>query len=253
MIVVDVGNTDSVIGIYQSSKLICTYRFKSKSKKLISEIKSKINKDTIKKFQIEQKVCVISSVVPEIDKRIIYFFKKLQFKVLNINYSNIPFNIKLNIDTPKQLGADRIANIIAAKFKYGKNCLILDFGTATTFDVMKNNSYEGGIIAPGILISHDSLIKNASKLKKIKFYKTKKIIGKNTLEAMQSGFFWGYVFFINGIIKKTIAEKKYKPKLILTGGLSLLFRDQIKKKSFYEPYLTLDGLYLIGLKKYGKK
>ena len=227
MIVVDVGNTDTVIGIYKKSKLKCVYRFKSKSKKLLSKIKSKINKEIINKLQIEHEVCVIASVVPEINKKIKYIFKRLRFKVLNINYSNIPFNIKLNIDSPKQLGADRIANIIAANFKYGKNCLILDFGTATTFDVMKNNSYEGGIIAPGILISHDSLVKRASKLKKIKLYKTKKIIGKNTVEAMQSGFFWGYVFFINGIIKKTIAEKKYKPKLILTGGLSVLFRDQI--------------------------
>ena len=150
MIVVDVGNTDTVIGIYKKSKLKYVYRFKSKSKKLLSTIKSKINKEIINKLQIEHEVCVIASVVPEINKKIIYIFKRLRFKVLNINYSNIPFNIKLNIDSPKQLGADRIANIIAANFKYGKNCLILDFGTATTFDVMKNNSYEGGIIAPGI-------------------------------------------------------------------------------------------------------
>ena len=114
---------------------------------------------------------------------------------------------------------------------------------------IKNNVYQGGIIAPGIAISHDTLVKNASQLNKISISKTKKIVGKNTIQAMKSGFYWGYTSLINGIIEKIINEKKYLPALILTGGLATTFKDQIEMKCYYEPHLTLQGLYLIGLKK----
>ena len=117
-------------------------------------------------------------------------------------------------------------------------------------DIIKNNAYEGGIIAPGINISHDTLISKASQLRKISISKTRKIVGKNTIQALKSGFYWGYTSLINGIVEKVIIEKKYKPSLILTGGLANIFKDQIKMKSYYEPHLTLRGLYLIGLKKY---
>ena len=163
---------------------------------------------------------------------------------------NTPIKIKFKIDNPEELGNDRIANSISAVNKYGKDCLILDFGTATTFDIIKNNTYEGGIIAPGINISHDALIRKTSQLNKISISKTRKIVGKNTVQAMQSGFYWGYTSLINGIVEKVIIEKKYKPSLILTGGLANIFKDQIKMKFYYAPHLTLQGLYLIGLKKY---
>ena len=250
MIVVDIGNTNIVLGIYIKSKLSHTFRFKTKSKNILHQFKKNINKKNINKYNIEYKICILSSVVPKINYSIIGIFKKIGLEVININYLNTLINIKFNIDNPKELGNDRIANTIAAIDKYGKDCLILDFGTATTFDIIKNNTYEGGIIAPGVNISLDNLVKNASQLNTISISKTKKIVGKNTAHAMQSGFYWGYTSLINGIIKKTISEKKYKPSLILTGGLSILFKDQIKLKSYYEPHLTLEGLYLIGLKKY---
>ena len=250
MIVVDIGNTNIVIGIYVKSKLSHVYRFETKSKQFLNKIKKTINKNNIGKYNIDYKLCVVSSVVPNISNNIVTFFKKIGLKVYNINYLNISTNIKFKIDSPKELGNDRIANTIAAIEKYGKDCLILDFGTATTFDIIKNNTYQGGIIAPGVTISHDTLVKNASQLNKISISKTKKIVGKNTIHAMKSGFYWGYTSLINGIIEKTINEKKYLPTLILTGGLENTFKEQIKMKYYYEPHLTLQGLYLIGLKKY---
>ena len=250
MIVVDIGNTNIIIGVYIKSTLRYIFCFETKSEKIISLINKKINNKNINKYKIDYNVCIVSSVVPEINNIIIKFFKNIGLEVFNINHLNTSTDIKFNIDNPKELGNDRIANTISAINKFGKNCLILDFGTATTFDIIKNNAYEGGIIAPGINISHDALIRKASQLNKISISKTRKIVGKNTVQAMQSGFYWGYTSLINGIIEKVIIEKKYKPSLILTGGLANIFKDQIIMKSCYEPHLTLEGLYLIGLKKY---
>ena len=249
MIVVDIGNTNIVIGIYVKSKLINIFCFKTRSEKIIDLIKKKISTKILNKYKIDYDICVVSSVVPEINNIIINFFKKIGLEVFNINYLNTMTDIKFKIDNPKELGNDRIANTISAINKYGKNCLILDFGTATTFDIIKNNAYEGSIIAPGINISHDTLIMNASQLNKISISKTYKIVGKNTVQAMKSGFYWGYTSLINGIVEKVIIEKNYQPKLIITGGLANIFKDQIKIKSYHEPHLTLEGLYLIGIKK----
>ena len=173
-------------------------------------------------------------------------FLLFHLKIKNININNIPKKIEFKY-SKNQLGADRIANSFSAVNKYGSNLMIIDFGTATTFDVIKNNVYIGGTIAPGILVSQESLIKKASKLNKISIKKTISVVGKNTEQSMRAGFYWGYVNLINGIIKKIIKEKQYKPKIILTGGLAQIYKKEIKFNSYYEPNLTLEGLYLIGL------
>ena len=174
MIVIDIGNTDIVIGIYTNNKLDKILRFNTKSKKTIELIKSRFTNQYIHRLKIKYKICILSSVVPEINNKILSLFKSLKFKVLNININNIPFDIQFNYQS-KELGSDRIANTLAAIQKYGKNCLIIDFGTATTFDVIKNNKYKGGVIAPGIAISHDALVRYASKLKKIPIIRTLKL------------------------------------------------------------------------------
>ena len=106
------------------------------------------------------------------------------------------------------------------------------------------------MISPGINISHDALVSNASKLNKISINKINKIIGNNTKSSMQSGFYWGYVSLINGVIQRIILEKKFKPKIIITGGLAKTFETEINYQTYYEPNLTLEGLYLIGKMKY---
>ena len=248
MIVIDIGNTNIVVGIFIKAKLNGVFRFDTKIKKSFEQLKKIINKRNILKYNLDNKFCCLSSVVPEINSKIIKLLKNCDLKVVKIDYEKVKRFIQFDIKNPKELGTDRISNSFAAIKKYGKNCLILDFGTATTFDVIKDSKYEGGVIAPGINISHESLVQNAAKLKRISIIRPKKIVGKNTIEAMQSGFYWGYVNLINGLIDKIIIEKKYKPILILTGGLSTIFSNQIKIKSYYEPNLTLEGLYLIGMK-----
>ncbi|MDC0037749.1 type III pantothenate kinase, partial [Alphaproteobacteria bacterium] len=206
-------------------------------------------KNIVFNLKSDEKFSVISSVVPEVNKIIFFLLKKYSFKIKNININNIPKKIEFKY-SKNQLGADRIANSFSGVNKYGSNLIIIDFGSATTFDVIKNNIYVGGTIAPGILVSHDSLINKASKLKKISIKKTSSVVGKNTKQSMRAGFYWGYINLINGIIIKIIKEKKYKPKIILTGGLAQIYKKEIKFNSYYEPNLTLEGLYLIGLQNY---
>lgn len=249
MIVIDIGNTNIVIGMFYKKKIKKIIRLNSKDKKLKSKLNTIFKKSNIHKLMIDSKICIIASVSKLPEKQIILVFKNLKFKILNINISNSPKEIKFNYIS-SQLGADRIANTFAAIYKYGKNSLVIDFGTATTFDLIINDNYVGGLIAPGIAVSHNALVENASKLKKISIIETNKIIGNNTKKSMQSGFYWGYVSLINGIIKKILIDTKIEPKIILTGGLANTFKDKIEFKTYYEPNLTLEGLYLIGQKKY---
>ena len=247
MMVVDVGNTDTVIGLYINDRLISKTRFTTKDINFKKKLSQFFLKKNISKFKYN--LCIISSVVPSVDNVIFKCIKKYKFKIVNLTLKKINDSIIFKYE-PNQLGADRIANTYAAIKKYGKNSIIIDFGTATTFDVVKNNIYHGGSIAPGINVSHKSLVSYASKLKKISIKKVNIIVGKNTKESMQSGFYWGYVGLINKIIKKILIEKKFKPKIILTGGLANVFKEEIKFKTYYEPNLTLEGLYHIGLKYY---
>lgn len=248
MIVVDIGNTNIVIGVYNNRKLQNYLRFKTDDKNLITKLNKFFSSSGNKSLNFDYKCCIISSVSKISTNIIIKFFKKIKFKTLNINLKNIPKKINFNYKS-YQLGADRIANTFAAINKYKENILVIDFGTATTFDVVVKN-YEGGLITPGINISHDALVTHASKLQKISIKKTKKLIGNNTKDSMESGFYWGYVSLINGIINKIIKEKKINFKIVLTGGLAKIFVDDIDFETFCEPNLTLEGLYLIGILKY---
>ncbi len=244
MIVIDVGNTNTVIGIYKNNKIINKQRVETKNLKILKlNIKKYFTKDN--KKNNKSKICIVASVVPKLNMLIREIVLKNNYKYFNLNALNIPFRIKIKYDLNK-IGADRIANTVAVINSKYKNCIIIDFGTATTFDVIKNSAYEGGIIFPGIKISLDSLVKNAALLKKTKIFKISKIVTNNTKQSIQSGFYWGYLSLINGIIQKIIKEKKIKPKIIMTGGLAKIFKDQIILKPILNENLTLEGLGIIG-------
>ena len=138
-----------------------------------------------------------------------------------------------------------MANSIAAIDKKN-NYIIIDFGTATTFDVIKNNEYFGGLIFPGIILSMNSLIKNTELLKKSKISKVKKIVANDTIGSIKSGFYFGYLHAINGILKQIIQEQKFKPKILITGGLGKIFKDKIDFNPIYNENLTLEGIRVIG-------
>ena len=147
----------------------------------------------------------------------------------------------------KQVGSDRLANAIGV-MRENKNFIVIDFGTATTFDVIVNNIYLGGVIAPGVKLSLENLTNKASLIPRITLSKISNVIGKNTSEAVKSGFFWGYAGLIDNIIKLIKKQSKKKFKIILTGGLSHLFKYSIKTKPLINKDLTLNGLKKVILK-----
>ena len=247
MIVIDIGNTETVIGLYLKKKLI-------KIDRIISSISiNNFEKKFNKYFQLhkkllsnnENKLCVISSVVPKLTKIILKNVKKESFKFFKVKGDSAYNKFKINYDL-NQIGADRIANSVAVIESKISDSIVIDFGTATTFEVVKNRVFVGGLIFPGINLSKESLVKKASLLKDAKIIKTQKIIANNTINSIQSGFYWGYIFAINGIIKKIIKEQKFKPKIVLTGGLANIYKNQIQPKAIVKQNLTLEGLRIIG-------
>ncbi len=235
----DIGNTDIKICLF------------NKQKKLIKKVKFETNLLTnnllvkklsfikLKKYDV-QKV-IFCSVVPSTYKKIKKILKKnFNLKIVELKDLHLSkiINIKVN---KKQIGSDRLSNAISViDNKY--NYIIIDFGTATTFDVVIKNDYLGGIISPGVNLSLKTLVSKASMIPSIKLKSINKILGKNTLEAVRSGFYWGYLGLIEKIIQKIIKRTKKKYKIILTGGLSYLFKKTLPYKITINRNLTIDGL-----------
>ena len=183
------------------------------------------------------------SVVPKTFYLIKKYLKKY-FKIRSIEIKDLKIDkiIKIKVNK-KQIGSDRLVNAIAVTDN--KNHIILDFGTATTFDVVIKNVYHGGVIAPGVKLSLKTLVSNASLIPSMNLKKIDKVIGVNTLGAVRSGFYWGYVGLIDNIIYLIKKETKRSFKLIITGGFSNLFTNSLKNKAFIDKDLTIKGLVKI--------
>jgi len=240
----DIGNTNTKIC------LVNTKNFKIKN--LIYFYSNKINsrnflriklKKIIKKNNINR-IGLFSSVVPKYQKILKRFLKKnCKIDLREIKDKNIDKIVKINIKNKNQVGSDRIANAVGVYKSYKTSCIVLDFGTATTFDVVtKEGSYNGGIIAPGVNLSIKSLSDSADKIPFFSVKKQKQIIGKNTIEALRSGFYWGYSGLINNIILKIEKETKKKYKIIFTGGYANLFKTSIIRSFKVDKNITIKGI-----------
>ena len=183
---------------------------------------------------------LFSSVVPSAYNKIKKFLVKKKFKVFEVKDFDIKKLIKINIKNFDQLGSDRIVNSIGSK--KNKNILIIDFGTATTFDIVKRGAYDGGVIAPGVNLSIINLKKSTALLPLLKLQHQQKNYGKNTKEALNAGFLWGYEGLVNNIINKIIYKSKTSYKIILTGGHAILFKRYIKKKTTIDQNITIKGV-----------
>jgi type III pantothenate kinase len=237
-IVGDIGNTSTKVCILNDQfKIERSFNFETakifKKNFFKKTLKNYLNKNSNSKL-------LFSSVVPTAFKEIKKIFKSTKFKLFEIKNFDLRKIIKINIKNKKQLGSDRIANAIGAK--QFKNCLILDFGTATTFDVIKKGIYEGGVIAPGVKLSIMNLNKSTALLPIISLKKNQKSYGKNTKEALNAGFVWGYEGLINNIINKIIYSEKMKYKIILTGGYASFFKTIIKEKISIDQDITIKGI-----------
>ena len=253
MILIDIGNTNIVFAVSSNKILKNIIRIESNqnNNQLNISIKKIIKKlIKIKKLDSPNRA-IISSVVPSLNKSIIKILKINKINELFLKSKNILSFLKIDYNL-NEIGADRIANSIAIINNNINNSIVIDFGTATTFEVIKESIFSGGLIFPGINLSKNALINKTSLLRNTDVVKTNNIVAKNTKDAIRSGFYWGYVFAINGIIKKITNEKKFKPKIILTGGLANIFKNDIRPKPIIKPNLTLEGLQIIGLQYYVK-
>ena len=240
----DIGNTITKICVidiktFKIKKIIHFNSINISSKYFLRRKLKKIfkNKDIYK-------IALFSSVVPRYQKILGRFLQKVyKTKLREIKEKSIKKIVKINIKNRKQVGSDRIANAIGVYKKYRSNSIVLDFGTATTFDVVtKDGIYNGGIIAPGVNLSLKSLVSSADQIPIFSIKKQKKIIGKNTIEALRSGFYWGYCGLINNIILKIEKETKQKYKIIFTGGYADLFKTSIKRSFIIDKNITIKGI-----------
>lgn len=249
LLVLDVGNTNTVLGVYQNNQLIEHWRLETKKERTADELgillKELFQFADLSLSKIEG--VVVSSVVPPLDFAIQRMCDRyLKLKPLWVSATTHTF-IKVCIDNPLEIGADRIVNAVAGFSRYGGPLIVVDFGTATTFDYINAKAeYRGGLIAPGISISNEALFEKASKLPHVEIKKPKRAIGRNTIESMQAGIFFGYVGMVDEIIRRMMTEIKGKaPQVVATGGFTGFIVPESKMIQKVDPFLTLEGLRLI--------
>ena len=242
-LIVDIGNTNIVLAVFDGKEIKKKWRISSHLNRTKDEyviwLKYIINQNY--KFND----IIIGSVVPDITQEL----KLAVSSFLKIKPCIIAEDIKVNFPTelevPSEIGTDRIVNALCAWRLYKKPTIIIDFGTATTFDVVgKKGIYLGGVIAPGVNLSINALHSAAARLPRIAITQESKVIGKNTVSAMSSGIYWGYIGLIKNILIKIEKELNYKMLIIATGGLSDLFVKEISKKIIVNKNLTLRGLFM---------
>ena len=229
LLAIDIGNTHIVLGLYDGEKLAAHWRLQSDVHRTVDEYSLQIHSllDGASFSKSDIKSVIISCVVPELAR----VFNKLSAKYLAVDPLSVGPGIKTGIevhtDDPRSVGADRIVNSIAAKELHGFPAVVVDFGTATTFDVIgKEGNYEGGLISPGLLISAEALAERAAKLQNIELRAPKVFIGKNTQDSMLSGIVFGYVSLVEGIVGRLKETVGNQTKVIATGGLATLINNE---------------------------
>ncbi|QKG83122.1 type III pantothenate kinase [Kroppenstedtia pulmonis] len=248
LLAMDVGNTHIGLGIYQGNELIHHWRVHTDRQATEDEygmrLKNLFHHVGIQLGEIQG--IIICSVVPPLT----YVLKKLVRKYFPVKPIIVGPGVKtgLNIqyENPREVGADRIANAVAANDRYGAPVIVVDFGTATTFCfINEKGHYVGGAIAPGITISTEALFQRTSQLTRIEMIKPDHVVGRNTVKALQAGVFYGYVGLVDGIVNRMKEQMKKNPTVVATGGLAEMVCTETKTVDHVDPLLTLAGLKII--------
>lgn len=253
LLAIDIGNTQTVVGLFKDDQLSGSWRMVTPRHETSDEIASNIY-NFLKNSGFDPGLvsgiavsCVVPRIIIEIERMCQSYFKINPF-IIDIN---IKTGLKIDYDYPKEIGADRIVNAVAAKNIYGFPSIILDFGTATTFDILSSDgTYLGGVIAPGIEISSEALFTYAAKLSKVDLSWPDNVIGKNTYDGIRSGILFGFLGQADFIIEKIIEEMKindpnFNPMVIATGGLGFLIYGRSSYIQVHDPDLTLKGLKIL--------
>ncbi len=248
LLAIDIGNTNVVLGVFNNEKLVENWRVGTNTQITPDEY-AMIFKDLFGFAGLEFKQItgvIISTVVPPLLPVMIEMsLKYFRLEPMVVTHE-VKTGITMRYDNPKEVGADRIVNAAAAYRFYGGPIIIVDFGTATTFcAVTKNGEYLGGAITPGVKISAEALFQRASKLPRVELVKPAKVIGADTISAMQSGIIYGYAGLVDGIVERMKKELSMEARVVATGGLAELVSPETKTIQEIRPHLTLEGLRLL--------
>lgn len=250
LLAIDIGNTNIHLGLWHSESWALNWRARTVADKMPDEYAVLVH-NFLRGADVDWHVIsavVIGSVVPPLTAAFVEMIRRYAEIEPLVVSTQIETGVRIAIDQPEQAGADRIVNSAAVMTFYGAPAIVIDFGTATTFDVISSDgAYRGGAIAPGINVAHDALVSRAARLHKIELQPPPEPIGGNTIHAMQSGVFWGYVALIEGLIQRLKASmgEPGDVKVIATGGLAALFNEHTDAIDIIAPELTLDGLRVI--------
>lgn len=249
LLVIDAGNTNTVFAVYDQNKVLGEWRVATDAKRTSDEygiwLMQIMSYSGVDYKMI--KAAIMSSVVPQVVFSLRMLVRQyFQTELLIVGEPTLNIGIKALIDRPSEVGADRLVNAVAAWERHKKPLIIVDFGTATTFDVVNNEgNYIGGVIAPGVNLSLEALHRAAAKLPNVAVIRPARVTGKDTVQAMQSGIYYGYVGLIEGITSRIKEEAGTPMKVIATGGLAPLFAKATPAIDALEPDLIIEGLRLI--------
>lgn len=248
LLTLDVGNTIVTAGVYDGGQLSATWRFATDVEKLPDEYGvlalSLLEHEGIDPVQVTEAIiaCVVPDLEPAFDQMCRRYFKTTPLHVT----AGIKTGLRILYDTPREVGADRVADAVAAIHHYGPPLIVVDLGTATVFDAINGDGeYLGGAISPGLGIASEALFRRAAKLYRVELDRPKSAIGRNTITAIQSGILFGYVGLIEGIVARMKAELGGDTKVIGTGGYSAIIARETDAIDKVDPDLTLEGLRLI--------
>ncbi|MBC1521613.1 type III pantothenate kinase [Listeria aquatica] len=248
ILVIDVGNTNCTLGIYQEDKLVQTFRMATDKARTADELGMLVlgffQQARIKPADVH--AITICSVVPPVMHAITTMCRRyFEIEPLVVG-PGIKTGLNLKVDNPREVGADRIVNAVAAIHEYGKPAIVVDFGTATTFCYIdEKGMYRGGVIAPGIMISTEALYTKTAKLPRVDITEPEHVIGKSTVSAMEAGIFYGFIGQCEGIIREMMRETDSKPTVVATGGLARFITEKSELVDVVDPFLTLKGLNLL--------
>jgi type III pantothenate kinase len=249
LLVIDVGNTNTVLGVYDGQTLVKSWRIRTERDSTEDEynvlIRGLFANSGIQPSDIDK--TVIASVVPPMVNFLDSFCRKYLGHAPHWVDAKSAARIVVCTKNPDEIGADRIVNAVAAYEKYRRSVIVVDFGTATTFDVIsEKGDYMGGAISPGIKIAAEALFMKASKLPRVEIFQPpSKVIGRDTIESIKSGIIFGYAGLVDGIVRRMKAELGTNPKIIATGGLAGLMVKVSEEIEAVEPDLTLEGLRIL--------
>lgn len=249
LLVVDIGNTNIVLGLYRGEQLEHTLRISTLPTRTADE-HSVLFEQLVRLKGLSPKdveASIVASVVPPLTDFVVQSIRlSCGHEPLVVGGPGLKTGIRIRYDNPRDVGADRIVNAVAAHQRVEGGVIVVDFGTATTFDcISASGEYLGGVIVPGVQVSIDGLLGRAAKLTRVEIAEPPQVVGRNTPHAMQSGIVYGYASLVDGVVDKIVAELGFPCTVIATGGLAPLIGARARKVDEICPNLTLDGLRLI--------